>query len=186
MRQVPRSAALAAVLAALCLVLARPAGAEDIYNLNQNQTGFDLPGVTLPQGQDEVRAADGTSCSSSISGSGAYLDLGVIKNNERAVQQGVATYGRVVIPLGGRSKRLDCTQLYQLELERLRTELQLLKMGLDPDGIASAPQGVDATATQSIDTTATQDVQHIVKVRKKKQSAKNGWVSDGWSNAGSR
>ena len=35
--------------------------------------------VTLPQGQDEVRAADGTTCSSAISGSGAYLDIGVIK-----------------------------------------------------------------------------------------------------------
>lgn len=185
MRQVPRPAALAVLLAALCLALARPAVAEDIYNLNQNQTGFDLPGVTLPQGQDEVRAADGTSCSSSISGSGAYLDLGVIKNNDRSIKQGTATYGRVVIPLGGRSKRLDCTKLYELELERLKTELRLLKMGLDPDGIASAPQGVDATATHSIETSATQDVKRVVKASSKKKS-KSGWVSDGWSNAGAR
>ncbi|WP_348643326.1 hypothetical protein [Mesorhizobium sp. B2-7-1] len=36
--------------------------AEDILNLNlnlnQNQTGFSLPGVSLPQGQDEVHASD--------------------------------------------------------------------------------------------------------------------------------
>ena len=38
--------------------------AEDILNLNQNQTGFTLPGVTLPQGQDEVHASDGTTCRS--------------------------------------------------------------------------------------------------------------------------
>jgi hypothetical protein len=38
--------------------------------INQNQTGFTLPGVTLPQGQDEVHASHGTTCHSDVSGSG--------------------------------------------------------------------------------------------------------------------
>lgn len=127
MRQIPGAAALLTALFAL----AEPATAqaEDVYNLNQNQTGFTLPGVTLPQGQDEVRAADGTTCRSSVSGSGAYLDIGVIHGNSRAAND-MATYGRVVIPIGRQPKRLDCARLYELEVERLKAELRLLKMGI--------------------------------------------------------
>lgn len=75
--------------------------AEDILNLNQNQTGFSLPGVSLPQGQDEVHASDGTTCRSAVSGSGAYLDLGVIRGDNTSSQSNsdIATYGRVVIPI---------------------------------------------------------------------------------------
>ena len=61
-------AAQIALLAVLGAVVSAPVAANDVYNLNQ--TGFTLPGVSLPQGQDEVRAADGTTCRSSISGSG--------------------------------------------------------------------------------------------------------------------
>ena len=32
--------------------------------INQNISGFNLPGVQLPTGHDEVRAADGTTCRS--------------------------------------------------------------------------------------------------------------------------
>lgn len=103
-----------------------PAAANDVYNLNQ--TGFTLPGVSLPQGQDEVRAADGTTCRSSISGSGAYLDVGVVGG--RTATQGMATYGRVVVPLGKRPKRIDCSRLYALEIERLELEIRMLKMGI--------------------------------------------------------
>lgn len=126
MRQVPRKAALTATLIVL---LGGVASAGDIYTLNQNQTGFSLPGVTLPQGQDEVRAADGTTCRSAVSGNGAYIDVGVIGGQGVASGQ-MATYGRVVIPLGRSPTRLDCAKLYALEVERLKMELQLLKMGL--------------------------------------------------------
>nr|WP_250889152.1 hypothetical protein [Mesorhizobium sp. dw_380] len=110
-----------------------PVLAEDVYNLNQNESGFNLPGVTLPQGQDEVHASDGTTCRSAVSGSGAYFDLGVIRGNNRS-NNDVATYGRVVIPIGRTPKRVDCSRLYELEVERLQLELKLLKMGLNVDG----------------------------------------------------
>jgi hypothetical protein len=126
MRQVPRHAAVIALaLAASC----GRASAGDIYTLNQNQNGFSLPGVSLPQGQDEVRAADGTTCRSAISGNGAYLDVGVIGGTGTATGQ-MATYGRIVIPLSRTPARLDCSRLYALEIERLQMELRLLKMGL--------------------------------------------------------
>jgi hypothetical protein len=126
MRQVSRKAALTALLLTACAGASR---AGDVYTLNQNQTGFSLPGVSLPQGQDEVRAADGTTCRSAVSGNGAYIDMGVIGSHGTATGQ-LATYGRVVIPLGRTPARLDCAKLYALEVERLKMELQLLKMGL--------------------------------------------------------
>lgn len=128
MRQVPGKTRL---LIAIGVTLASvgAAEAEDIYYLNQSQSGFNLPGVSLPQGQDEVRAADGTTCRSAVGGSGAYLDVGAI-NGSNNRNGDVATYGRVVIPLGGGGKRMNCTELYDLEIARLRAELKLLQMGV--------------------------------------------------------
>ncbi|MDV6224888.1 hypothetical protein R2G56_01190 [Nitratireductor aquimarinus] len=115
---------------ALCFLLAGAAGsqAEDQYIINQNQTGVTLPGVTMPNGFDEVRAADGTTCRASMSGSGAYLDSGVIGG----ANDNVSAYGRLVVPLGERPTRLNCDRLYQLEIERLELEVQLMRQGLDP------------------------------------------------------
>ncbi|ESY72348.1 MULTISPECIES: hypothetical protein [unclassified Mesorhizobium] len=133
-----------------------PAVAEDVYNLNQNESGFNLPGVTLPQGQDEVHAADGTTCRSAVSGTGAYVDLGVIRGNSQS-DNSVATYGRVVIPIGRTPKRVDCSRLYELEVDRLQLELKLLKMGLGADGqTASVAASAPAAASP-------------------------GWANEGWS-----
>lgn len=156
MRQVLRTSQVLTLSLLTVLTVERPGFAEDVYNLNQNQTGFTLPGVTLPQGQDEVHASDGTTCRSAVSGSGAYFDLGVIHGNSQS-NNDMATYGRVVIPIGRTPKRLDCSRLYELEVERLQMELRLLKMGLAPDGsqtgsIAAAPQ-----------------------------TASGGWANEGWS-----
>ncbi|MER9329088.1 hypothetical protein [Mesorhizobium sp. M0488] len=134
-----------------------PVLAEDVYNLNQNESGFNLPGVTLPQGQDEVHASDGTTCRSAVSGTGAYLDLGVIRGNNQS-NNDVATYGRVVIPIGRTPKRVDCSRLYELEVERLQLALKLLKMGLGADGqTASVAASAAAPAATS-----------------------PGWANEGW------
>lgn len=145
--------ALAAMSAGISPVLA-----EDVYNLNQNESGFNLPGVTLPQGQDEVHASDGTTCRSAVSGTGAYVDLGVIRGNNQS-NNDVATYGRVVIPIGRSPKRIDCSRLYELEVERLQLELKLLKMGIGADGqTASVAASAPAPAVAS-----------------------PGWANEGWS-----
>ncbi|WP_164746660.1 MULTISPECIES: hypothetical protein [unclassified Mesorhizobium] len=126
------------------------------------QTGFTLPGVTLPQGQDEVHASDGTTCRSAVSGSGAYLDVGVIRGNSNSQSNSdLATYGRVVVPIGRTPKRVDCSRLYELEVERLQLELNLLKMGLGADGqtgSVAAPNPATASA-----------------------AASTGWANEGWS-----
>jgi hypothetical protein len=161
MRKIPGAAA---VLSAA--LLAVPASAEDVYNLHQNQTGFTLPGVTLPQGQDEVRAADGTTCRSAVSGSGAYLDVGVIRGNDSIDASDLATYGRVVVPIGRRQSRLNCTRLYELEVERLQMELKLLKMG------------IGAETTASVETTGS--------VEKPQGAPKKSWSTEGWTTRGTQ
>lgn len=122
----------ASLLTLSLLHFCAPAEAEDLYYLNRGDNNFNLPGVTLPQGQDEVHAADGTTCRSAVGGSGTYLDVGAINGNSRTTDN-VSTYARVVIPLGRQTKRLDCSRLYELEVERLKMELALLKMGLSAD-----------------------------------------------------
>ncbi len=127
MRKIHRRASLtlATVLAAMALS-ADFAAAQEINNSN---LAFQLPGVSLPSGHDEVRAADGTSCRSAVGGSGAYLDVGVI-GNPNNLSSSQSAYGRLVIPLAMPRKRLDCTELYQLEIARLRVELELMQMGV--------------------------------------------------------
>jgi len=156
MRKVLWTSQVLTLALAVASASAAPALAEDVYNLNQNESGFNLPGVTLPQGQDEVHAADGTTCRSAVSGSGAYLDLGVIRGNSQS-NNDVATYGRVVIPIGRTPKRVDCSRLYEPEVQRLQLELKLLKMGLGADGQTASVAAAAPTA------------------------ASPGWVNEGWS-----
>jgi hypothetical protein len=156
MRKIPGAAA---VLSA-ALLAAASATAEDVYHLQQSQTGFTLPGVALPQGQDEVRASDGTTCRSSVSGSGAYVDVGVIRGNNSFDASDLATYGRVVIPIGRQQSRINCTRLYELEVERLQMELKLLKMGL----------GTDSTAS----------------VERSESGSKDNWSTEGWTTRGTQ
>ncbi|CDX33625.1 conserved exported hypothetical protein [Mesorhizobium sp. ORS 3359] len=154
--------------------------AEDILNLNQNQTGFSLPGVSLPQGQDEVHASDGTTCRSAVSGSGAYLDLGVIRGNNSSNQANsdVATYGRVVIPIGRTPKRVDCSRLYELEVERLQLELKLLKMGIGADGQTTG--SVPASPLQGAAPQAGAPQANSAQANGA-QVKSAGWANEGWT-----
>jgi hypothetical protein len=144
MRKIPGSkgAIAAGLLVAFGCLISQTASADDTSSVNN---GFSLPGVSLPQGTDEVRAADGTSCRSAVGGSGAYLDMGVIgKPNTEVANNNY--YGRVVVPLGRGPKRLDCVKLYELEVERLKLELELAKAGL---GRAVDPE-IDGTQTTAL------------------------------------
>ncbi|WP_048646522.1 hypothetical protein [Nitratireductor soli] len=135
-------AAQVAVTAGLFVALSGAAGlANDrAYIVNQNQTGITLPGVHSPNGFDEIRAADGTTCRAAMSGSGAFVDSGVIGGGLGTnSSSSLAAYGRLVIPLGQRPTRLNCDRLYQLELRRLQLEVKMLERGLDPRSSNSAP-----------------------------------------------
>lgn len=170
--------------------------------IQQNISGFNLPGVTLPQGHDEVRAADGTTCRSAVGGNGAYVDMGLIGNPERTgeTEGSLSAYGRLVVPLGAMNrKRIDCTKLYDLEVARLEMELKLMQMGLGR-GMAPVGEGSSTSDASPIDGTAPQAVETASSVPPKPdegvkvaalQSNKSvdddpsdDWADDGWTKEG--
>ena len=91
-----------------------------------------------PGGEDSITTSDGARCTQSVNSSGGYLDFGVAGgdiDNETTpgtspVPQGAIGYARIVIPLGAPPKRLDCARLYELEIQKLKAEIQMLKVGL--------------------------------------------------------
>jgi hypothetical protein len=133
-------------------------GSNPYYFNNQSYSyGLQLPQVPQPNGQDEIRAADGTTCRSSMASNNAYLDVGGIGGQgvDGSFDSGTV-YGRMIIPLGGVPNRLDCSSLYNLEIERLKHELELTRAGLA--GGASFSSAAPA--------------------------GKKAWAEDGWSNKG--
>ena len=108
------------------------------------------PGMYLPQapmgpgGEDTIETSSGTRCRQSINSSSGYVDVGVagsaasglpdtkgvfVNVTERDRQ--ALAYARVTIPLGKMPKRIDCSQIYELEIARLRQELELMKMNAE-------------------------------------------------------
>ena len=77
-------------------------------------------------------------CSQSINSSGGYLDFGVAGGNldtytapsANAGSQSAIGYARIIIPLGASPRRIDCSRLYDLEIARLKAEIEMLKVGL--------------------------------------------------------
>ena len=76
-------------------------------------------------------------CSQSVNSSGGYLDFGVAGGNldtygttSATPDQSAIGYARIIIPLGQSPKRIDCSRLYDLEITRLKAEIQMLKVGL--------------------------------------------------------
>lgn len=117
-----------------------------------------LNNINLPQapqwaqGTDKIRGADGTECSRSTGPRRKYMDVGILggawggqgvenqypiiyanevtapsNNYNRA---GGAVYARLVINLDDvdKSYQVDCGRLYELELERLRMEIEQGKL----------------------------------------------------------
>ncbi|GAA4002166.1 hypothetical protein [Sphingomonas humi] len=109
------------------------------------QSGVYLPPAPQgPGGEDTIETQSGTRCRQSINSNEGYLDVGVsgstasgipsngnifVSINERDRQ--ALGYARITVPLGRKPKRLDCSRIYELEIQRLRDELALLKMNAE-------------------------------------------------------
>ncbi len=133
------------------------------------QHGLALPHVPLPSGSDEFRAADGTACCSNTASNDAYLDVGAIGSQDvEGSSIGGTFYGRIIMPLGPKPKRLDCTHLYTLEIERLRHELQLVRMGA---GGKHVPSSADVAEVP-------------VAAPSGGKAKKATWQTEGWSTPG--
>lgn len=78
-------------------------------------------------------------CSQSINSSGGYLDFGVAGGDLSSYATATSTpgeqsaigYARVIIPIGASPKRLDCARLYDLEIARLKAQIEMMKVGLE-------------------------------------------------------
>jgi hypothetical protein len=104
-------------------------------------------GVYLPPapsgsgGEDAIETSSGTRCRQSMNSNGAYLDLGVTGTAAAPLDASrggfftdtrdreATAYARVTIPLGRRPDRIDCNQVYRLEIEKLKREVELLRLG---------------------------------------------------------
>lgn len=174
MRTFSRSArALIPIVAFSALLADVPSvSAQNIGNVSNNpyyfnnqtySSGLYLPQVPQPNGQDEIRAADGTTCRSSMASNNAYLDMGGIGGQDQDGSFASGTvYGRIIVPLGGVPERLDCSSLYNLEIERLRHELALVRSGATG---GSNGGFVPSSAGQA-------------------GGKAKAWAEDGWSNKG--
>jgi hypothetical protein len=102
------------------------------------------PAPVGPGGEDSITTSDGVRCSQSINSNGGYLDLGVAGGNLGNYyggsgygysggnpEQSTIGYARIIIPLGEAPKRLNCDRLYELEIQRLKAEIQMLQIGLE-------------------------------------------------------
>ena len=105
--------------------------------------GLYLPSApTGSGGEDSIETSSGTRCRQSINSSGAYLDVGVTGTTStpddphRALSyrddrpNQATAYARVTLPIGKRPQRIDCSQVFELEIAKLRREVELLKMGV--------------------------------------------------------
>jgi hypothetical protein len=118
------------------------------------QQGVYLPPAPQgPGGEDTIESASGTRCRQSINSNKGYLDVGVSGTARSEVPNGKATpgglfpsgvfvtindrdrealaYARITIPLGTQPKRIDCSRIYELEIDRLRQEIALLKINAE-------------------------------------------------------
>jgi hypothetical protein len=108
-------------------------------NSTNNSLGLSLPAAPQSYQSDSFRSGE-LDCSNAI-GSATNLEFGVtglIRNDDigfnnigpssRAGDVGV--YARIVIPLGGPKERINCNDLYEIELQRKRLEVMRLEQEL--------------------------------------------------------
>lgn len=100
---------------------------------DNSSLSLQLPSPPMNYQSDRFRAGN-LDCSNAVGG-GTTLEYGVtgvISNMEGTVGQGkdVGVYARVVIPLDKPRSRINCDDLYQLELTQRRLEVEMLRQEL--------------------------------------------------------
>ena len=107
---------------------------------NNGSLNLSLPGAAGSYQSDSFRA-DGLDCSMAI-GSATNLEFGVVGFVNRGTNtvttdanaqpnKDVGVYARLTVPIGAPRTRLDCNELYQLELRKKRMEVIKLEKELN-------------------------------------------------------
>ena len=106
-----------------------------------NSLNLQLPSSPSSYSSDKFRAGD-LDCSNAIGG-GTNLEFGVtgIINNAQSPfesanpmypeRKDVGVYARITIPLDGPKERINCNDLYRLELKKKRLEVMKLEQELE-------------------------------------------------------
>ena len=92
-----------------------------------------LPSPPMNYQADKFRAGN-LDCSNAVGGSTTleFGTTGVLTNMNTAVQgKDVGIYARIVIPLDKPRTRINCDDLFQLELSQRRLEVQVLRAELE-------------------------------------------------------
>lgn len=90
-----------------------------------------MPFGVVPSGQDRIRSADGVECQTHVGPRNRWMDMGVYSMGTQAntlpstpnSSQAIGVYARITINLDPVVPQLDCSRLYQLEIDRLRREV---------------------------------------------------------------
>ncbi len=105
------------------------------------------PSPQGPGGEDAIETTEGARCRQSINSNGPYLDAGAAGHASTPLKNSTTTTGplfysedrdsealayvRITIPLGKQPKRIDCSRLYELEIARMKREIDMLKMAAE-------------------------------------------------------
>jgi hypothetical protein len=117
----------------LAIILAIMGGAAQA---DSTSLALQLPTAPMTYQSDSFRAGD-LDCSMAIGGS-TNLELGVMGGINNVGDSGlvpqnkdIGLFARIVIPLNAPKSRIDCNQLYLLELQQRRLEIQQLQAELE-------------------------------------------------------
>ena len=117
----------------LAVILALVGGSAQA---DSTSLALQLPTASMSYQSDSFRAGE-LDCSMAIGGS-TNLELGVLGGVNNVGGTGllpqtkdIGLFARIVIPLNAPKSRIDCNQLYLLELQQRRLEIQQLQAELD-------------------------------------------------------
>ena len=103
-------------------------------NAESSSLSLQLPSPPLNYQSDRFKAGS-LDCSNAIGGA-TNLEFGVTGvmndfNSNTAQGKDIGIYARVVIPLDKPKSRINCNDLFQLEMTQRRLEIQMLRAELD-------------------------------------------------------
>lgn len=117
----------------LAVILALVSGSAQA---DSTSLALQLPTASMSYQSDSFRAGE-LDCSMAIGGS-TNLELGVLGGVNNVGGTGllpqtkdIGLFARIVIPLNAPKSRIDCNQLYLLELQQRRLEIQQLQSELE-------------------------------------------------------
>ena len=103
-------------------------------NAESNSLALQLPSPPLNYQSDRFKAGN-LDCSNAVGGA-TNLEFGVTGvmtdlNSSTAQGKDIGIYARIVIPLDKPKSRINCNDLFQLEMTQRRLEIQMLRAELD-------------------------------------------------------